>query len=94
MAVETAYVCDRCGKRQDTDDQMWVVAVQVSHHGYRHDSSPWKSDARLWCRECVDQMHVLGVPSAEKAAKLPPAPTFEDLLREVVRDEIAGAAQQ
>ncbi len=31
MAIETKYICDKCGHTQPERDQMWEVAITVRH---------------------------------------------------------------
>ena len=82
--ITTTYTCDRCGHSQDNSVQMWRVEISIG--------SPLmnlKRDA-LWCRKCCVEM---GLISSRPHATPPdppapdPAPTLEDLIRAIVREE-------
>ena len=96
MSIVTKYVCDRCGHSQDTNNQMWEVAVCVQHL----DSSegPLKKAYRwlpkgtpIWCRKCCDEIGLIGnwKPPVEAPSLAPP--TLEDKLREIIQEEIEAA---
>lgn len=92
MGVATKYVCDKCGHTQDTSVQMWEVGITR-----RSLDSPSMNAAaarqppkQLWCRECMVLAHILPCKKGEEE-KLPPPPTLEDLVREIVREEMQNA---
>jgi len=79
MSITTTYKCDRCDKEQDTNNQFWRIEIGVRHSG---QSSPNRLAHMDVCRFCLE---ALGFYRNEfPAAPLPPAPTIEELLREIV----------
>lgn len=89
--IITKYVCDRCGHEQDTDEQMWAVGIMCD---YRLSNSYARADVKhkaMWCRTCTDTLNLTPVQKAAIDAPEPAPPSIEDILREIVREEIAGA---
>lgn len=88
MPIVTTYVCDRCKASQDTEDQMWHVAIQRAHYGsdrYHNVDKPYPPV--LWCRPCCEATHVLGPLILFANWVEPPAITMEDLIRQIIKDE-------
>jgi hypothetical protein len=69
---------------------MWNMEVHVFHENGagRADYSTRKVKL-LWCRSCVEDVRLL--PSLRGDDKLPIKPSFEDLIRELAREEIEVA---
>ena len=86
--IVTTYTCDRCGHSQPTDDQMWTVIVGINS-GHYASQMPYKKREALWCRTCVEKLHLMP-PHVLKPADLPPPPTLEDMIREIVADEVGS----
>ena len=90
MAVETKYICDRCGAVQDAPGGMWSVMlyVELGVNPYmRQGQSPEKY--ALWCRQCVEKFGLarnVELSLEEVRANA----TLEDMIREIVREEIDG----
>jgi hypothetical protein len=95
MTITVTYHCDRCETDQPTSEQFWEVAVALSSVQTPHTGAH-KRITQHWCRKCVEDFHLLPPIEHNKAAEeLPPAPTLEDLVREIAREEITeltGAA--
>lgn len=89
MAVKTTYTCDLCGHTQDDSNQMWWVGVSIDQN--RHTSQRYAKMDQLWCRACALKRHLLPFSDEKQKAKAPPPPTLEDLVREIVREEVADA---
>ncbi len=87
--IITKYICDRCNHEQDTSEQMWHLRVFIDHQYTNARTFAYQQGKReaLWCRPCAEKMVLL--PS--KIEPAPEAPSFEDLLRDIVRDEISNA---
>jgi len=86
MGIKTTYTCDRCGHSQDTGSQMWHVGAGLSESSYGDQT--W-SEKKLWCRTCCEEFHLLKVPASISTAHVPPEkPTFEELLRAIIAEEI------
>ena len=98
MALVQTYTCDKCGHEQPTAEQMWTIGV-----GYRsvdssyssYGSNTWSSKERMWCRKCLEDAGM--VPVVRGTKRDAPAPTkfpaFEDLVRELIREEIASSEE-
>ena len=85
MSVKTTYTCDLCGATQDTPEQFWVVEATVrsitSATGYSSTSK-----LKQWCRACCEVYDIL--PTINPRITDVEPPTFEDMIREIVREEI------
>ena len=87
MPIVTKYVCDRCQHTQDTDDQMWNLGIYLSGaRSYYHSMHTPPTRAALWCRACVETIGLL--PGEKPADPAPAPPTFEDMIRAIVREEV------
>ena len=97
MPIITAYVCDRCGHSQPTDDQMWQVGVAC--HTTRSTVYSLASDyrtfqsTRMWCRGCCETVGVLPPAGPRKGEMAMAQPSFEDIVRDIIREEIEAARQ-
>jgi hypothetical protein len=47
----------------------------------------------LWCRSCVEQFGLLPILEKEKNKVIEPEPTLEDLLRAIIKEEIAESRE-
>ena len=87
--IATRYTCDKCGHHQTTNDQMWGIAVVITHGipvpNYGPRLTP-QADG-LWCRKCIESIGLLcAAPKPDE--KPEPAPTLEDMIREIVANEV------
>lgn len=84
MGMKTTYTCDRCGKTQDNDNQMWSVGLVYRHgnSGVRYETNPNVYKEALWCRPCMVHLGPLAEtdPVPKGVPQIPP-PTLEDLVR-------------
>jgi len=83
--------CDLCGFEQNKiakdARQMWEIEITVRHHECRSPSTIKSVD---WCRNCVEKYGLL--PNRTEGVKVKtPEPSFEDMVREIVREEVAQA---
>lgn len=89
MGKTTTYTCDRpgCGHEQDNGNQMWHIGITISElttpMSLEH---PRKKE--LWCRECIERLGLLPQPKGEEPHQPPPPETFEDKIRELIREEL------
>lgn len=85
--IVTTYSCDRCDHNQTTNQQMWEVGVHLRHCEGTTHSTQHKA---LWCRKCVEAVGIFPSPLQKRGEDQtpPPAPTLEDMLREMIREEI------
>lgn len=89
MSITTIYRCDNCGHEQQTKDQMWRVRVDIRPLSLPDGQTTVHSAE--WCRKCAEAVHLLPNWQHEKAKEeLPPPPTLEDLIRQIVREEAAA----
>lgn len=65
---------------------MWQVQVTIGEIGNPHSQN--KRHEADWCRKCAEGAHLLPNVQYKKAKEeLPPPPTLEDLVRQIVREE-------
>ena len=85
--ITTIYKCDRCGKEQNTPEQMWEIGVVYRHINYASTTSDkYPYQKQLWCRACLETLGALPQKEgAPEVAKL----SFEELVRGLVSEEIA-----
>ena len=95
MSIITTYKCDRCGCEQDTNQQMWEVAILVQ---YLDENARIKREFKwlprgtpIWCRTCCDVVGLIGQWKPLEAEPQTVAPTLEDKIREIMREEIEAA---
>jgi hypothetical protein len=91
MATKTQFICDRCGKSQDDDQQFWLVGIMVTTTRWITTAATQSLNHRCeWCRKCVEEFGIL--PKVEtRNVPTPEVPlTIEDMIREIVRLEIAS----
>lgn len=88
--IKTTWTCDKCKKEQDTPEQMWEVGVTLKSADNRHYATRTETKVtQLWCRECCE-VYPFIFPT-DKEIPTATAPTFEDFLREIFREEIQDA---
>jgi hypothetical protein len=88
MMITTKYICDRCGKEQDTIQQIWSVNINVfANPGVLGGSYPTKNVHQDWCRECTELFGLLPVVEIKKE-EVKQNVTLEDIIREIAREEI------
>jgi len=92
--VKTIYTCDKCGKTVDhPKEQMWTLGVVVREgfHGSFYDCKPGETDIQV-CRPCLELLGIHRSPDIKPGGiALPPPPSLEDLIREIVRGEVENA---
>lgn len=85
--IKTEYICDKCKAVQPTREQFWAIRVSVR----TVENSPGWQDTfkeKQWCRTCVESIGML--PQVEPTSPFVP-PSFEDVVREIIRDEVDDA---
>ncbi len=92
MGIKTHFICDKCKKDQDTDDQMWTVGIVVHHEVRYLRQAPNINCKQIWCRACIESVGGLGhlAVKPEKGSPVPVPPTLEDNIREIIREETGG----
>ena len=102
----TTYKCDRCGAEDATNAlALQEVTIGLRRTGYSMvtggaytytDDHGRDSRPRVeWCRKCLVETGILPRhPSVDAALPVPPPPpSLEDMVREIVREELAQAQQ-
>lgn len=94
MGITTEYKCDKCGHTQENPKEMWEVAItrRALDAPSMNAGLTRQPLSQMWCRACMELVHILP-PTGDriKLKELPPEPTLEELVREIVREEIANA---
>ena len=91
MSIVTKYICDHCGNSQDNHGQMWSIGLIVECKPVLYDRGELIKIQRLWCRSCCDKYNLIKEPQVKPMQPLPPRISFEDKVREIVREEIEAA---
>ena len=96
MSQITTYTCDRCKKSatDTTTRPLFRVHLEINVPSNVRSDHRVRPKQAEWCADCMDAMGLVECVRVN-AVYVPeqPVPTFEDLLREIVREEIQGAAQ-
>ena len=91
--------CDRCGESAESDADRKVLGLskivigrEATYSSYSGTSvyaaiRPWEGE---WCAACCTALGVDGIlpPNASRKYEPEKAPTLEDMIREVVRQEL------
>lgn len=95
MSRTYIHKCDRCGKEETNNEfkpktfQLWNVSIYVTERPVATYDPPQHREE--WCRECCVAVGILGPYNEadnEVVKKAPSPPSFEDLLRDMIREEI------
>lgn len=98
MAIVVTHTCDRCGHAQNADmhskepdrRRMRLICIAISgneHQDFGYNATHHKA---LWCDECMVKTGIIRL-SKQPEVPQPPQPSFEDMLREFIREEVANA---
>lgn len=85
--IVTTYTCDKCGHEQEEPEQMWEIGIVAREQTIKHSNyinTP--RECALWCHSCVVKFGLL--PRPKDTSKPNPIPTFEDIIREIIQEEI------
>ena len=88
--IVTTYTCDKCGHEQTETDQMWKIGVTLSYLGSPKSSYDHPKAEQLWCRNCVEELGFLERHPDEEPVT-DPEPTFEEIVRKIIHEEIEAA---
>lgn len=94
MSTTIIYKCDRCGAESPTNEQMYFVEVRFSNvsHQHRFQSEMQVAKKIDCCKPCAQALALVKMPERPKGADPAPAElTFEELVREIIREEVADA---
>lgn len=82
--IKTTYICDVCARAQPTHEQFWGVELKTYHFG---GHPPHSTKSYGLCRACMERLHLLPNVHPE-VTPLPTKPTFEELVRRLIVEEI------
>jgi hypothetical protein len=86
----TTYKCDRCGV-EDTTGEIILQYVFVGCGEYLSDAKK-RAQSVEWCLKCrIETGLISPLPKMPDIKPIEPAPTLEEMIREIVRDEIQNA---
>jgi hypothetical protein len=94
MSITTIYKCDRCGAEASTNEHMYIVEVRFSSvaQQYRFSAEMQVAKKIDCCKPCAQALALVKMPERPKGADPAPAElTFEELVREIIREEVAVA---
>lgn len=95
MAVTVTYSCDRCEHSQTNPEQPRMMrSVIFGFANSLHDTTlsqyTHTKHQKMWCDSCLKEVGLIEKPKKEQTAVYV-APTFEEMLREIMREEIQEA---
>jgi len=101
MSTTITRYCDRCKKEITNPEQIWLVQILILNESTArtnrygasfYNQASGNAKKQEWCRRCADELNLVGMaytpPKDEPTTK---APTFEDQLRQIIRNEIDAA---
>lgn len=101
MSQTTTYKCDRCGKESTNADELNLMLVAVgvkkerysSYYGREYDLHDWSNRQMEMCRSCREQLGLHDTEHVKKDEPVSVAPSLEDMIREICREEITNSQQ-
>jgi len=87
MSQTTTYKCDRCGGESQESAFLQSVTATI-----RWRNTDWQSTviAAEWCDGCTEELNIR--KPAKKSPTPHPRPCLEEIIRNIAREEIGGAA--
>ena len=86
----TTHTCDRCKRTgPEKELELWPIYLEAFQPCYP-SSSKYRAE---WCRPCCVATGLIPEQSNDVDGKMVadvPAPTLEDLIRDIVRNEMQG----
>lgn len=91
MAIKNIFICDRCGKEQESSEQMWHVGAYIQSYTYGSKEISKPSDSQLWCRSCCVATGFMfrDKPESDGSISPVPEPTLEQKLRQIIGQIVA-----
>jgi hypothetical protein len=86
--IKTTRFCDKCDNEVAPKEQLWIIRIERRLERGHDYSTPVLPDKHL-CRPCMEELHILPATAPDKPKPDEP-PTFEQLIRAVVREELNG----
>jgi hypothetical protein len=83
MATKTTYSCDKC--RAEFSDRKTLKCITVQVGNYAAEGGLYSRNAD-WCLPCLQEFGI--VPKSERKPTTVPAPSLEDMIRQIVREEM------
>lgn len=94
MSTTTIYKCDRCGAEFSANKDMYIVEVRFVSVEMQHRFSADMQVAKKidCCKTCAQALALAPMPVKLKEGEPKQAElTFEELVREIIREEVAEA---
>ncbi len=88
MIHPATYECDKCHAVQATDSQFWEVGIKCNHLNYTNNDFVDETFRMQVCRPCLEAFGIHVQARKRDEVPLPPPPTLEDLIRELVAREV------
>ena len=90
MSVTTTYTCDAC-KQKLEHGALWEIMVKyrsVGRYGGA-ESTHNGSNPIHWCKDCMTSNGIISrIRSKDDNNPVPKVPTFEELVRDIVAQEL------
>lgn len=88
---KTILTCDRCEKEVEN-----LIEVGAGKRDYNYNSSSGNTFLVYqlyaeWCVACCVEMGITQPYPKNNAVPIIPAPTLEDIIREIIREEVQNA---
>ena len=94
MGRKVEFTCDSCETEHEDDNNLWSVGIVIKNKYAESEFHGRTKIQALWCRECMERHHLLDyVELAQKKEPLPPPPTIEDMIRDIVHEAVEDAQQ-
>lgn len=100
MGIVTIHTCDKCGFAQPSEnggkapDRRTMHNINITVYDgpiYMSAGNTKVHYAALWCEKCLLERHITKPYRRRDDPEPPPTPSFEDMLREIIREEISNA---
>ena len=94
------YKCDRCkrewAKGSKDAPQLWTIGLRYSSGEgitLNYPTTPSVYKDQHWCRDCMDKLNIV-IPHPKEPATPTLLPTFEDMVREMIAEEVITQINQ
>ena len=87
-------VCDRCNVEKEESEGGFCdigIGVREEHYAQFSGATTAFSHQQTWCLDCLRKLGLKPKDRDTPKSQQVPAPTFEELLREIIREEIEAS---
>lgn len=92
MSQVTTYTCDRCRKASTSPSALPLFRVHLEINVPSNVRSDYRVRPKQaeWCSACMDAIGLVEIARGKNGVPEPdqPVPSFEDLIRKIVRSEL------